>query len=49
MFMTSHYSISAPVHFLQKENQGIEEPFFLLAHEWHKLYSEKKTAFDLIA
>ncbi|KDR10846.1 intraflagellar transport protein 27 homolog [Zootermopsis nevadensis] len=32
-----------------KENQGIEEPFFLLAHEWHKLYSEKKTAFDLIA
>ncbi|XP_023723348.1 intraflagellar transport protein 27 homolog [Cryptotermes secundus] len=32
-----------------KENQGIEEPFFLLAHEWHKLYNEKKTAFDLIA
>ncbi|PSN37926.1 Intraflagellar transport protein 27 [Blattella germanica] len=32
-----------------KENQGIEEPFFLLAHEWHKLYMEKKTSFDLIA
>ncbi|XP_069685270.1 intraflagellar transport protein 27 homolog [Periplaneta americana] len=31
-----------------KENQGIEEPFFLLAHEWHKLYNEKKTTFDLI-
>nr|AGM32834.1 putative GTP-binding protein RAY-like protein [Coptotermes formosanus] len=32
-----------------KENQGIEEPFFLLAHEWHKLYNEKKSSFDLIA
>ncbi|KAJ9577623.1 hypothetical protein L9F63_005810 [Diploptera punctata] len=32
-----------------KENKGVEEPFFLLAHEWHKLYSEKKMSFDIIA
>jgi hypothetical protein len=49
MFTTSNYCLSTPVNFLQKENQGIEEPFFLLAHEWHKLYSEKKSIFDLIA
>ncbi|KAK7791218.1 hypothetical protein R5R35_009251 [Gryllus longicercus] len=31
-----------------KENYGIEEPFYLLAHEWHKFITEKRAGFDLI-
>ncbi|XP_067005595.1 intraflagellar transport protein 27 homolog [Anabrus simplex] len=31
-----------------KEYSGVEEPFFLLSYEWHKLLTEKRKQFNLI-
>lgn len=44
------YAIECFLVFLfQKENKGVEEPFFYLANEWHKMYLEKTETFKTIS
>lgn len=33
---------------LQKEQQGIEEPFFFLVNEWFKTYTDKTQALKVV-